>query len=846
MMGEARRRCAPVDARVSWRCLRRATTQDRHLKATVGCGSGACEAVPGRPQDPCGSRADDCGAGAGVATLNEIELVVVLAGIMTGGMGSERCCLEPLLSTGPFAHSPPEGLSWDQAQPLPEHLQGVAQLAEIGAASFGAGEWGRLVGLLHDVGKYRPAFQAYLRRKGPGPSHKLAGAAAVQCLPPKTARLVAQVIAGHHGGLTGWYSGRFPLKDRMPEARQHLEDARRGGLPEELLRLPRLETPQGLIRRGSPLEQHVLVELFTRLLFSALVDADFLDTATHFSPESEAARHRHVEGQADIPTLRARLDRYLERFASAPDTVVNRHRRAILANCRSAAERTPGVFSLAVPTGGAKTLASLAFALRHAERNSLRRVVIVVPYTSIIEQNARVYSEALGGENVLEHHGNWEVGDRVVSVSAAAELRRRQELLAENWDVPVVVTTSVQFLESLHANRPARCRKLHRLARSVVVLDEVQSLPVHLLDPTLDTLRLLCSAFNISIVSCTATQPALGTRIDGCGYSRPGLGDLHPIVEDPGPLYRELRRVEVRWPECPRSPTTWEALARELRAEPRVLAVVHRRRDARSLVEALDDPEAFHLSALMLPAHRLQVLDQVRDRLERTDCPCRLVSTQLVEAGVDLDFPVVYRALAGLDSLAQAAGRCNREGLLPELGSFRVFVAPTSPPPGVLERALGVTRTMLAEGPVDLHDPRIFERFYKRLYDSSVTDAAEITGLRQQGDLPGIAEKYRVIPNRGEVPVVIPWAGLGDATLAAIRRLREGRADRSTFREIRRATLEVPRRQVRQWLENGAASASECCPLPVLELEAFPSLYDDRFGLVTEAPVLIPSDDLVL
>ena len=355
-----------------------------------------------------------------------------------------------------------------------------------------------------------------------------------------------------------------------------------------------------------------------------------------------------------------------------------------------------------------------------------------------------------------------------------------------------IVTTSVQFLESLHAHEPGRCRKLHNIAESVVILDEARAIPAHLLDPTLDTLRVLVRGFGVSLVCCTATQPAIGPRSDAQGRTKPGVGSLTPIIPDPAPLFAALDRVQVTWPQDLSTPTSWEALAAIIREEAQILTIVHRRQDAYDLVRMVDEG-CWHLSALMLPYHRRLVLDQVRQRL-KAGAPCRVVSTQLVEAGVDLDFPVVYRALAGLDALAQAAGRCNREGRLGHRGGrFTVFVAPSQPPPGILHTAADTAATMLRTGPVDLADPHLYRDFYGRLYDSVATDARGLADLRTQRDFPTIADRYHLIDDGGQLPVVIRWSGLSPATLAAIDRVAAGYGDLDTYRRMRRATVQVPK-----------------------------------------------------
>ncbi|WP_312915824.1 CRISPR-associated helicase/endonuclease Cas3 [Candidatus Competibacter phosphatis] len=413
--------------------------------------------------------------------------------------------------------------------------------------------------------------------------------------------------------------------------------------------------------------------LWIRLLFSCLVDADFLDTEQFMSPEKAGLRGQYPA----LAELEPRFEAYMTALtARADDTPVNQMRALVLDRCRNAAEQMPGLFSLTVPTGGGKTLASLAFALHHARRHGKRRILYVIPYTSIIEQTADVFRGVFGEDAVLEHHSNFD----------SERETPRSRLACENWDTSLIVTTNVQFFESLFAARPSRTRKLHNILDSVVILDEAQLLPPEFLTPILSTIRELSGHYGVSFVLCTATQPALASqrgfdwRFDGLDDVREIMGDATAVQE----LHTSLRRVEVSLPADLHAPTSWEALAAELATHPRVLCIVDRRDDAR-LLHGLLPTGAVHLSGLMCGQHRADVIAMIKERLV-ADEPLRVISTQLVEAGVDLDFPVVYRALAGLDSIAQAAGRCNREGRLFNLGRVVVFAPPTEPPAGHLRQ----------------------------------------------------------------------------------------------------------------------------------------------------------------
>ena len=387
-------------------------------------------------------------------------------------------------------------------------------------------------------------------------------------------------------------------------------------------------------------------------------------------------------------------------------------------------------------------------------------MIVAIPYTSIIEQNAEVYRLALGQENVIEHHANLDPDAETI----------RNRLASENWDAPVVVTTNVQLLESLFANRPSRCRKVHNISGSVVLLDEVQTLPTRHLDAIVEVLQELTDSYGCSLVLSTATQPAL-VRSDSLPR---GLRSVHEIVPNPPSLFARLRRVEVDWSGALAPEVSWSTLAAEISRHEVVLVVVHRRRDARELAELLPEERRFHLSALMCAAHRARTLEQIHQRLQ-SGGPCRVVSTQLIEAGVDVDFPVVYRALGGLDSIAQAAGRCNREGKL-AAGRVIVFRSPTPPPAGTLRKGLERAESLLraAGGALDLADPDLYATYFRVLYLGEDLDAAGVQAARQALKFATVARKLRLIEDGFAYPIVVPW-GDGEQRLEALRRMGPSR-----------------------------------------------------------------------
>jgi CRISPR-associated endonuclease/helicase Cas3 len=728
-----------------------------------------------------------------------------------------------------YAHSR-QGRPEAEWEDLAAHLRGVAELAESFADAFGAGEWGRIAGLWHDLGKFRPEFQARLRGSGESVEHAGLGAALAFSKSRDRGLPLAFVVAGHHAGLADLTAaeaaegGPRPLRERLATNRETLA-AMRGLLPAELT-APEVPALPGWIDLATAQGLRSL-ELWTRFLFSSLVDADYLSTEQFYSPERRRPQSSVGAGMA---ALSRRLDAHLDRFDADVDETgrrspVNERRAEVLAACRAAADAPQGCFSLTVPTGGGKTLSAISFALRHAVRHGLRRVIVAIPYTSIIEQNARVYRQALGDANVVEHHSGLDPR-AAEEESSEAEVRRR--LATENWDAPVIVTTNVQLFESLFAASPSRCRKLHNVARSVLLLDEAQTLPAEYLLPVLDLLRELTAHYGCTVVLTTATQPALARR-----DSLPaGLEGVAEIIPDPSRLARDLARTEVEWPAPEGVARSYAELAGELAGHDRALAVVHLRRDARALAELLPEADRFHLSALMCPAHRLRVIREVR-RLLAEDAPCRLVSTQLIEAGVDVDFPVVYRCLGGLDSLAQAAGRCNREGKLSGLGRVVFFRAVTQPPAGTPRVGLDITESMLrqAGGTIDLDDPAVYETYFRGLYFSRDLDVRRIQPLRQSLAFASVGRRFRLITDE-TFPVVVPF-GESEERLSELRRVGP---DRLLLRSLQPFVVNIRRRDVSLLQGRGAL---EMVAEGIHALNgAFESLYHPDFGLLVgdEAP----------
>jgi len=605
-------------------------------------------------------------------------------------------------------------------QPLATHLRNVSELAAKFAAPFGAREEALIAGLLHDLGKYSERFQQRLADPSiHGINHWSVGSAEAMT---QRAFESAFAIEGHHTGMPAFSendieTGLECLKERVNKMRSHFASEVNGfgeSLPELMVRhaAEKLVIPEASASRSA---LDFATALRIRMLFSCLVDADFLDTETHFDAGQAALR--------SVPSLspaRA-LEILLADLDNRPgDGPVNKLRRQLLGDCLVAAEKPAGLFSLTAPTGSGKTLAGLAFAMAHAKARGMQRVIVVIPYTSIIEQTAQVYRDLLelefGDHYVLEHHSAVAPRERKEDVKqdAEADRLRRIRLAAENWDAPLVVTTSVQFFESLFGHKPSQCRKLHNIARSVVLFDEVQTLPLKLVPSLLSAVNLLVRDYGVTAVFGTATQPAFASAAQAI------LGGWQPteISSQPRAMADALRRTRITRRPADRR-TTWSELAAELAQLPQVLCVVNLKRHARELFETLGCGmgDVFHLSASMCPAHRQVKLSEIRRRLLVGE-PCRLISTQLIEAGVDVDFPCVYRAMGPLDSIIQTAGRCNREGRMTGPGEVIVFrPEDDAKPKGTYAQAAAITEAFLTENPAaDLHQPETYSAYFSRLY----------------------------------------------------------------------------------------------------------------------------------
>lgn len=533
-------------------------------------------------------------------------------------------------------------------------------------------------------------------------------------------------------------------------------------------------------------------ELFLRLVFSALVDADYLDTEQHFRAELASVRGTSTS----MAELWGRLERDQRQFLDSGNDPVSRTRREVYEACVTAAELRPGLFRLTVPTGGGKTRSAMAFALRHALRHGHQRVIVAVPFITITEQTAEVYRGIFGADSVLEHHSATERSDL-----QSEDFHRQQvfaRLAAENWDAPVIVTTTVQLFESLFANRTSACRKLHRLARSVIILDEAQALPSHLLRPILDALRDLCTHYSATVVISTATQPAFEAIPEFAAVP------ATEIIPEPARHFRTLKRVSYEWRTDPA--LDWSEVADMMRGGSQALAVVNTKKDAMALLDAMDDPEALHLSTLLCGAHRREVIEEVKRQL-KAGKPCRLVSTQVVEAGVDIDFPVVLRAMGPLDAIIQSAGRCNREGLMPEKGRVIVFrPADGGMPMGAYRAGVGVTGALIGKGNLDPDDPEVSRAYFQMLFESVETDREGIQRLREALNYPEVARRFRMIDDETESVVITTYGSEEQwrRVRGLVEELRQGAPEaRFIYRKLQPYLVSLRSREAEKYRRDG-------------------------------------------
>ena len=719
---------------------------------------------------------------------------------------------------------------------LGDHLNKTAQLAVKFAEPFGASDWAMQAGLWHDLGKYQPQFQHYIKDandldahiEGSAPKrvdHSTVGALyAVEKLGWE-GKLLAYLIAGHHAGLTDFDAtdvGNRALTPRLSLASEKgiLSFLQEAELPEQILRATKPTTqPPGEsvadIKEG--------LHLWLRILYSCLTDADFLDTESFMQPDRPEAR-------AGFPTLQLLQQQFsatmAELTASAPKSAVNKIRHQVLQSATEKATLPQGVFSLTVPTGGGKTLTSMAFALNHALHHGMDRVIYVIPYTSIIEQTVDVFKKALGVYQgaVVEHHSSAE--------SDPKKENHNSRLACENWDAPIIVTTTVQFFESLFAARSSRCRKLHNIVNSVVILDEAQLLPPEFREVILNAMNRLARDYRVTLLICTATQPALGS-VDQFDLKYQGLPEPVELAPDPEQLAQQLKRVEIELPEEMNQQQSWEGIAEELLEHPSFLCIVNKRDDCKQLYELLAEKSGaeakiYHLSALMCGQHRADTIRLIREDLA-ANRPTRVISTQLVEAGVDLDFPVVYRAISGLDSIAQAAGRCNREGKL-KSGLVRVFI-PLSENFGLIARAEAATREVLHGYSGDLLDPALYKKYFQLFYGRIPPDKRSIKELLTADGVSiqfrTAAERFKLIDDSYQQTIFVAYNEAGEKLLEQLRKMGP---ERWLMRKLQRHAVSIKKEDLRRLLDDGFISE----PFPDLFIQQESELYDNRLGVITK------------
>ena len=741
-------------------------------------------------------------------------------------------------------HSPPQQARYyaHSAQDLPEtawqelkdHLDGVADMAAAFGGPLNIAAAARTTGLLHDLGKYAPAFQARLRGDTASVDHSTAGAAEILRLTTGQdnviGQLIAYAIAGHHTGLldrigeTGTLDARLSHFDASaldPVWRREI-----GPQAQDL-------TPSGFAepRAKSMAELAFRLSVLGRMIFSCLVDADYRDTEAFYSGIEGAKADRAWPALTDIlPALQARFDAHMDRMPKS-DSGVNRLRGEILTHVRAKAPLAPGFFTLTVPTGGGKTLASLGFALEHARRHGHSRIITAIPFTSIVDQTAAIFKRVLGDDSVLEHHSAIDE-----EKPPSREARDKLKLAMEDWAAPIVVTTNVQLFESLFASRSSRCRKLHNIARSVIILDEAQTIPLALLAPCVQMLAELVRFYGCTVVLCTATQPALDER----QFLKPTLISLplagRELAPDPARLARELKRVTLRFAGA----MTNADLAAALADEAQGLVIVNSRQHALELyteMKAARLTGLVHLSTRQHAADRRELLAEVRRRL-KDSAPCRVIATSLIEAGVDVDFPRVWRAEAGLDQIAQAAGRCNREGARdPGASLVTLFKAPDYPPPheiasliGDMVRTAGKHADLLSPAAIADYFGEVYWRVGARLDEKDILGKFRLSGAQTDFAYRTAAAEFRMIES-DMLPVIVPPVGDFESLVQklSVAEIPSGRL----ARDLQSYVVQAPPKARQKLIDNGhvvfAAPELRGDQFAVLRTQ---SLYSRDIGLL--------------
>jgi len=703
--------------------------------------------------------------------------------------------------------------SWKDPHTLKEHLEAVAAISGKFAEEFGNKDWAELVGYLHDLGKFHPDWQKYLFRNsgypdpdahienyGGRPNHSTAGSVYIfeKFKKSKMANALVYAIGGHHSGLPDW----------TPQLHQRLFGEDGNLIIDDLEKIkpikeakPFLESPiptsiPANYKCGNSKESIEQNHLWIRMLFSCLVDADFVDTAKYMEERKDL-------DYLSLAKLKERLDDFLSKKKS--DSELNKKRNEILKQCIDKAKLEPGFFSLTVPTGGGKTLSSMAFALEHAIQHNKKRVIVAIPYTSIIEQTSKVFkygsdideeieklkSEGkylFGEDQVVEHHSNIDPEDE----------NHKNRLAKENWDAPIIITTNVQLFESLFASKTSACRKLHNIANSVIILDEAQMIPTDYLKPIISVLKGLVKYFGVTVLLMSATQPALKGKIGSDTSIIDGLENVTEIIDDPDSLALKFKRVQIQLPKNLTERQSHEEIAEQLKSYDRVLCIVNRKDDCRQIHKLM--PEGtIHLSGYMCGEERSEVISYIKNKLKNNET-VRVISTQIVEAGVDIDFPVVYRALSGLDSIAQAAGRCNRENKLKDGGKVIVFNPPKPSPVGFLRKAEDAGKAVIRNKTNLELVPSIYSEYYKYLYSNLITfDKADFQHyiLNDTSDFhfsfKTFAQKFNMIDSTKQYSIIVWYDSkkTGKSSLPLIEQLKYN-PTKELLRKLQRYIVNVP------------------------------------------------------
>ena len=703
-----------------------------------------------------------------------------------------------------WAHSKNE---YGKPHRLETHLRSTAELCSEFTGKWGYPEIGYYLGVTHDAGKFSEQFQNYVRGQGKSVDHSTAGL--LEAFAQED--ILSLIVGAHHTGLPNLDEYRARLKraetkkDKYKEEiikfKEKFEDER-----DDHIRLPDF---------SEEADEALKTEFFIRMCFSALVDADFLDTEKHFSPIRFSKRLQNTSDMKEL--LKSFKKDQKQLMDKSENTKINSLREEIYRKVMDKAEKEMGFFSLTVPTGGGKTRTGIGFALEHARHYDLERVIVVIPYTNIIEQTAEEYRSIFGDENILEHHS---------SITNDSE---KLKLAAENWDIPIVVTTSVQFFESLYANKPGKVRKLHNISNSVVIFDEIQTLPPGLLESIIWGLKEFKREYNTSFIFTTATQPAFNLNKNSIN-----LKNIRELISAPKKLYKKMKRVDIDLQDI-ENDYSWNEIIKMGESKEQGLYVMNTRNQAFELFQALikykKRSHVCHLSNNMCPIHRRNVLKQVKEKLRKGE-KCFLVSTQLIEAGVDIDFPFAVRAMGPLDSIVQTAGRCNREGSS-KLGKTKVIIPEdNSLPPGVYTTATARTKAFLKHS-VDLHNPEIFKDYFSRLYEDVDLDKENIQLYRKQLQFEKAAEKFLFIPERTADIIIENYQGYTDSEKNKLNKILnsvevKGYLSREEWRNLQVYTVPIYQHDLNNLKAEGMVSE-------IIEgVYLWGGKYDNKTGLVRE------------